>query len=35
RYIRKARTNLKELSLKPEYQGQFEEVLSFLTERKL
>jgi len=35
RYIRKARTNLKELSLKPEYQDQFEEVLAFLTERKL
>ena len=35
RYIRKARTNLKELSLQPKYQDQFEEVLSFLTERKL
>jgi len=35
RYIRKARTNLKELSLKPEYQDNFEEVLSFLSERKV
>jgi len=35
RYIRKARTNLKELFLQPKYQDQFEEVLSFLTERKI
>lgn len=35
RYIRKARKNLKELSLCKEWAGQFEEVLSFLTERKV
>jgi len=35
RYIRKARKNLKELSLSEEWAGHFEEMLSFLSERKL
>ncbi len=35
RYIRKARKNLKELSLRKEWAGQFEESFSFLTERKI
>jgi len=35
RYIRKARKNLKELSLRKEWAGQFEEMLSFLSERKI
>jgi len=35
RYIRKARKNLKELPLHKEWADQFEEVLSFLSERKL
>ena len=35
RYIRKARNNLKELSLRKEWAQQFEEALSFLTERKV
>ncbi|MBA7685525.1 hypothetical protein ES703_93950 [subsurface metagenome] len=35
RYIRKARKNLKELSLHKEWDGHFEELLSFLLERKI
>ncbi|KKM74850.1 hypothetical protein LCGC14_1396240 [marine sediment metagenome] len=35
RYIRKARKNLKELSLREEWAGHFEEMLSFLSERKI
>jgi len=35
RYIRKARKNLKELSLRKEWAGHFEEMLSFLSERKI
>jgi len=35
RYIRKARKNLAELSLRKEWVGHFEELLSFLSERNL
>ncbi|MBA7616262.1 hypothetical protein ES703_23558 [subsurface metagenome] len=35
RYIRKARASLKALSLQKEWHDQFEEVLSFLSERKI
>lgn len=35
RYIRKARKNLKKLSLSEEWAGHFEEVFSFLSEREL
>jgi len=35
RYIRKARASLKPLSLQKEWHDQFEEVLSFLSERKI
>ncbi len=35
RYIRKARKNLEELSLSEEWAGYFEEMISFLSERKV
>ena len=35
RYIRKASKNLKELSLRKEWQDHFEEMISFLSERKI
>jgi len=34
-YLKKARTNLDSLAIQPEWRGQFDEVLSFLSERKI